>query len=233
MNPRKILLADDDVKILKAVNGYLTRKGFILMAVDCGRKVLDNFLGFQPDLVILDITMPDIDGFEVCRKIRETNDVPVIFISAKGDINDKILGFTLGSDDYLTKPFFNDELLLRIKAILKRIEKGTAAAQNVITISDFIIDRAARSVAKGGRRLELTLKEFNLLWLLAANRDQVLTRELLIQHIWETDYNEDQGVLNALIKRLREKVEDDPANPCYIKTVRGVGYRFNQIRENR
>lgn len=226
MNSKKILVVDDDAKTLKGIKGFLTRNGFTLMTVGSGRKALNSIGDFDPDLVILDIMMPDIDGFEVCRQIRQNNDVPVIFLSAKAEITSKILGFTLGGDDYITKPFYNEELLLRIKALLKRANSGSGAGPNVLNFSDLVINKAARIVEKSGRRLHLTPKEFSLLWLLASNHDMVLSREQLIRYIWKTDYYEDPGILNALIKRLREKVEDDPANPCYLKTVRGMGYRF-------
>jgi DNA-binding response OmpR family regulator len=224
---KKILVADDEPKILKAVADYLKWEGFEVYTTRDGDEVLREFKHIQPDLLILDITMPKTDGFEVCRKIREESKVPIIFLSAKASTIDKITGLTLGSDDYLTKPFDNTELLLRIKAVLRRTaEKPEDGSNEIIKVPGLVINREAMTVELDGEETELTSKEFDMLWLLANRPNKVFTREQLLDQVWGTEYYGDTGVVTTLIKRLREKIEPDTENPKYIKTIRGVGYKF-------
>lgn len=228
MNEKKILIADDDLKMVKFLNGFLRREGFVTETANNGHDVLEKWAGFKPDIILLDIMMPQMDGLEVCRRIRENSDIPIIILSAKTQTVDKIIGFSLGIDDYLTKPFHRDELLMRIRAVLRRAPESSdrRSKTEVIQILGLIIDKTARTVLKDGREIDLTLKEFDLLWLLARHPKQVFTREQLLYHIWGTDFAEDTGIVTTLVKRTREKIEEDPANPVFIKTVRGVGYKL-------
>lgn len=225
---KHILVADDEPKILKILVNALQREGYQVTAAEDGEEALEKFAICNPDLVLLDVMMPKLDGFEVCRQIREKSNLPVIFLSAKGEIMDRIVGLTLGSDDYIGKPFDTAELLLRIKAIMRRAMDRAQIEENneVIKVTGLTIDRTSRSVEVEGEDAQLTSKEFDLLWLLASRPNQVFTRDQLIYQIWHTEYAEDTGVVTTLVKRLREKIEPDPGNPRYIKTIRGVGYKF-------
>lgn len=224
----RILVADDEPRILKFLTGFLSREGFEVVTAADGSEVMAVFEEANPDLIVLDIMMPHMDGFEVCRKIRETSRVPIIILSAKNETLDRIMGLSLGCDDYLTKPFDSAELLLRIKAVMRRAADRSAVpeAKEVIRADGISINRTARTVEVEDRETDLTLKEFELLWLLASHPKQVFTREQLLYQIWDTDYTEDTGIVTTLVKRTREKIEKDPANPRIIKTVRGVGYKF-------
>ncbi|ADG82060.1 two component transcriptional regulator, winged helix family [Thermincola ferriacetica] len=227
MERKKILIADDEPKILKFLAGFLQREGFAVATAANGFDALAEFNRWQPDLLVLDVMMPKMDGYEVCRKIREQSNVPIIFLTAKNETFDKIMGLTLGSDDYLTKPFDSAELLLRIRAILRRVaDNSSVENKDVIKVPGLVINRATRTVEFEGKEIELTPKEFDLLWLLASHPNQVFTRDQLIYQIWDTEYCEDTGIVTTLVKRLREKIELDTANPRYIKTIRGVGYKF-------
>jgi len=224
---KKILVADDEPKILKAVTDYLEWEGFEVYTALDGEEALREFKHIRPDLLILDISMPKLDGFEVCRKIRETSRVPVIFLSAKTSTIDRITGLTLGSDDYLTKPFDNTELLLRIKAVLRRTaEMPEEGSKEIVEFPGLVVNKESMTVKINGKEIELTHKEFDMLWLLASRPNKVFTREQLLDQVWGTEYFGDTGVVTTLIKRLREKIEPDMENPKYVKTIRGVGYKF-------
>lgn len=222
----RIIVADDDPKILKGLKSFLSRNGYSVFTATNGYEVL-NLVTMKPDLILLDIMMPQVDGLETCRKIREESDVPIIFLSAKTDTTDKILGLALGSDDYITKPFDNDELLYRIKAVLRRATNHQITNAYLITLPDIEINKESRTVHVKGKRVELTPKEFDLLWLLASQPERVWNKEQLLFNIWETKFYEDTAVITSLVRRLRDKIEPDPVNPRFIKTVRGVGYRFS------
>ena len=226
MSQKTILVVDDDPKICKFLVNYLTREGYIVDSAHDGDEALVKFQEVKPNLIILDVMMPGKDGFEVCKQIRETSQVPIIFLSAKTDTEDRVMGLATGSDDYLTKPFDNAELLLRIRAILRRVEENIGVKDQEITVSGLEINRKTHQVKVNGREVELTGKEFELLWLLAENPNQVFTRDQLIYQVWDSYYTGDTGIVTTLVKRLREKIEDDPANPQYIKTNRGVGYKL-------
>lgn len=229
MNRKKILVADDEPKLLKFLSGFLEREGFEVAAAMDGWDVIDKYISYKPDLIVLDVMMPKMDGFEVCRRIRQESNVPVIFLSARGETMDRVMGLTFGSDDYLTKPFDSAELLLRIRAVLRRAETKPLGINQGYTISfpGLIINRNSRVVEVDGRETELTAREFDLLWLLAGHPNQVFTRNQILYQVWGEDYGEDTtGVITTLVKRLREKIEDDPAKPVIIKTIRGVGYKF-------
>ncbi|KGK82453.1 PhoP family transcriptional regulator [Desulfosporosinus sp. HMP52] len=224
----KIIVAEDDIRLQKFLHQYLTREGFNVMVVGKGDEVITACFHFQPDLLLLDIMMQGMDGFEVCRKIREESDLPIIILSAKDGNTDKILGLTLGCDDYITKPFENAELLLRIKAVLRRVKEfnHNKDGLNIIKLPGLTINRITRVTCLGDKEVKLTPKEFELLWLLSCRTDQVFTRDQLLYHIWGSEYYGNSEVVTMLVKRLREKIEPDVSNPYYIRTVHGVGYKL-------
>ncbi|MCG8402949.1 MAG: response regulator transcription factor [Firmicutes bacterium] len=223
-----ILAVDDDPKILKILEHSLTREGFTVVCAADGFEALDRAREKKPDLVLLDIMMPGMDGFETLRKLKEFLDVPVIILSARGEEVDRVVGFRMGVDDYQTKPFSPVELALRVKAVLRR-GAAVAAGQSVKEVLKFgrlIIDYNKRLVHNGDRIINLTPKEFELLWLMASYPGQVFTKSHLLERIWESTYEGDENTVNVHIRRLREKIEADPSSPIYIKTVWGMGYKF-------
>lgn len=228
MDRKKILVADDEPTILKFLAAVLDRAGFVVTTATNGREALEEYKNSRPDLIILDVMMPKMDGFEVCHKIREESSVPIIFLTAKKDTVNKITGLSLGSDDYLTKPFDSVELLLRIHAILRRSIDNSDERGNkkIIKVQGLVLNRASRVVEVNGVEVDLTPKEFDLLWLLASHPNLVFTKDQLIYQIWDTKFCENTGIVTTLVKRLREKIEGDHNNPLYIKTIRGVGYKF-------
>ncbi len=232
MDQKKILVVDDEPQILKVVDARLHKEGYTVVTAADGEQALKKFAEQVPDLVVLDLMLPKLDGFEVCREIHKTSTVPIIILSAKGDEVDKIVGFQLGVDDYLTKPFSPSELALRIKAVLRRTAgRGAQHEQETTAVAcgELHIDRQKRVVKVRGVPVDLTAKEFEFLWLLATHPEYVFTREQLLYQIWESDYTGDLNNVTVLVSRLREKIEQDPANPVYIKTVWGVGYKLGVI----
>lgn len=225
---KKILVAEDDARLQKFLYNFLTKEGFNVMVVGQGQEVITECGHFQPDLLLLDIMMPGMDGFEVCRKIREGSTLPIVFLSAKGENTDKILGLTLGCDDYITKPFDNTELLLRIKALLRRVEAHNPQENglNIVTLPGLTINRITRVTKVKGKVVNITSKEFDFLWLLSKRPDQVFTRKQLLYETWDSDYYGNPEVVTTLVKRLRQKIEPDVTNPYYIKTIHGVGYKL-------
>ncbi|ACL18355.1 response regulator transcription factor [Desulfitobacterium hafniense] len=225
----KIMLVDDERSIQKAVEYIVRENGYQFCYVDNGLEALEVFAGEAPDLLILDVMLPGLDGFAVCEKIRSFSDVPIIFLSAKGDIVDKGIGFKMGGDDYLVKPFSSMELDFRIKALLRRphrLEDEPNNSDEVLKIGDLELRLNEYEVYSGGEKVELTAKEFEVLAFLAKNRGQVFTREQLLDRIWGLDFEGDTNTVTVFIRRIREKIEADPAKPQYILTVWGVGYKF-------
>jgi DNA-binding response OmpR family regulator len=226
---KRILVVDDDPKILKALDQALRKEGYEVMRAADGEEALSLAREEEPDLIVLDIMLPKLDGFEVCAKIRALSNVPILILSARGEEMDKVVGFNVGADDYLTKPFRLSELVLRVRAILRRT---AAAAPSLITdgapirFKEMEINRAARSVTVRAKQVELTPKEFDLLWLLASHPGNVFSREAILQRVWHSDYTGDEAALTVCVRRLREKIEHDPGNPEYIKTIWGIGYKF-------
>lgn len=220
----KILVVDDEATLLKTVHAYLQQEGYAVQTAVNGRSALQLFREFQPDLVVLDIMLPEIDGLEVLRQLRQTSDVYVIMLTAKADEADKVIGLGMGADDYITKPFSNRELVARVKASLRRL--GSASTKTEIVSSHLRLDEDARLVWKNGVPLDLTPIEFDLLYVLMRHHGRALSREQLIEHVWGFDYYGDDRVVDVHIGRLRKKVEDDPAHPTLIATAWGAGYRF-------
>ncbi|HBK60438.1 MAG TPA: DNA-binding response regulator [Firmicutes bacterium] len=232
MVARKVLVVDDEPSIVELVQFNLEKEGFEVAQAYDGESALDAFRSDRFDLVILDLMLPGMDGLEVCQAIRRGSQVPVIMLTAKTDEFDRVLGLSIGADDYVTKPFSPRELVARVKAILRRQAMDSQSGQDeqgvhVIRVRDLVIDGDRFEVEVGGARVDLTPKEFELLRFLAANAGRVLTRELLLEKVWGYDYAGNTRTVDVHIRRLRQKVESDDANPAYIHTVHGVGYKFS------
>lgn len=221
-----ILAVDDDPKILKLLQHVLVREGFDVVCASNGYEALSKARENSPDLVVLDIMMPGMDGFETLQKMKEFLDAPVIILSARGDEVDRVVGFRLGVDDYQVKPFSPVEFVLRIKAVLRRSAIPSPNAEKVLRYNQLLIDYNKRIVKKGDREITLTHKEFELLWLMASHPDQVFTKSQLLDRVWDSSFEGYDNTVNVHIRRLREKIEGDPSNPRYIKTVWGMGYKF-------
>ncbi|MCR4805417.1 MAG: response regulator transcription factor [Clostridia bacterium] len=228
---RKVLIIEDEKPISDIIKFNLTKEGYEVETAYDGQEGLDKALSCGPQLVLLDIMLPMMSGFEVCKKIRETSEVPIIMLTAKEEEADKVLGLELGADDYITKPFGMRELLARIKANLRRSELMTDkddAPADVQVFGRLEIDMNRYEVRKDGKPLDLTLREFELLRYLATRDDKVFSREQLLEDVWGYEYYGDIRTVDVTIRRLREKLEDDPGDPGYIITKRGIGYFFKK-----
>lgn len=229
---KKILIVDDEKPISDIIKFNLTKEGYEVATAYDGRAALQLFEQDTPDLVILDLMLPELDGLEVAKEIRKTSHVPIIMLSAKDSEFDKVIGLEIGADDYVTKPFSNRELQARVKAHLRRtetieaavIEEVTVAGSRTVMVGDLEIVPDAFVAKKHGQELELTHREFELLHHLANHLGQVMTREHLLETVWGYDYFGDVRTVDVTIRRLREKIEDQPSRPEYILTRRGVGY---------
>ena len=226
---KKILVVDDEKPISDIIKFNMVKEGYEVVTAFDGREALEMFEAERPDILILDLMLPEMDGLEVARTIRKTSNVPIIVLSAKDSEFDKVIGLEIGADDYMTKPFSNRELQARVKAILRRtdltIENQEAeAAPTEIVIGDLQILTDAFVVKRHGEELDLTHREFELLYHLATHIGQVMTREHLLETVWGYDYFGDVRTVDVTIRRLREKIEDIPSRPEYILTRRGVGY---------
>ena len=222
------MVAEDDTSIQQFLQILLAREGFSVIVVGKGTEVITGCHNCKPDLLLLDIMMPGMDGFEVCRKIREESDLPIIILSARDRNTDKVLGLTLGCDDYITKPFESAELLLRIKAVMRRVKENSYQnnGQIIVKLPGLTINLINRVTEVGGSEVDLTPKEFALLWLLSNHPKQVFTRDQILYQIWSLDNYSNPAVVTTLVKRLREKIEPDVNNPFYVITVQGVGYKL-------
>ncbi|MBT1280369.1 response regulator transcription factor [Thermoanaerobacter sp. CM-CNRG TB177] len=224
---KKILVVDDEIKILEVVKSYLEREGFSVITETNGNNVLDTFKKEKPDLVILDLMLPGISGEELCKRLRQFSNVPILMLTAKVQESDKINGFSIGADDYITKPFSPRELVMRVKAILRRTTDDVPLAEVMsFNNDDLVVDLRAHTVRKKGVVVNLTPNEFKILKFLIRNPNRVFTREELIEKVMGFDYEGYDRTIDAHIKNLRQKIEDDTKNPVYIKTVYGVGYKF-------
>ncbi|MCL5780322.1 MAG: response regulator transcription factor [Firmicutes bacterium] len=234
MSNGTILIADDDRRIVKIVSHSLEQEGYKVMAAQDGEEAVRLATTMNPDLVIMDIMMPKLDGLEASQKIKAKVDVPIIILSAKDDVVDKIVGFKMGVDDYQTKPFSPAELALRVKAVLRR-SKSTPEKKNkeILDYSDVYIEYAKRLVRIWGKEVTLTAKEFDMLWLMASHPNQIFSRLQLLEQIWESHFEGDEDTVTVHIRRLRRKIEKDAANPDLIKTVWGVGYKFEPPNKER
>ncbi|ERM92910.1 response regulator transcription factor [Caldanaerobacter subterraneus] len=224
---KKIFVVDDEIKILEVVKSYLEREGFSVITETNGNNVLDTFKKEKPDLVILDLMLPGISGEELCKRLRQFSNVPILMLTAKVQESDKINGFSIGADDYITKPFSPRELVMRVKAILRRTTDDVPLAEVMsFNNDDLVVDLRAHTVRKKGVVVNLTPNEFKILKILIRNPNRVFTREELIEKVMGFDYEGYDRTIDAHIKNLRQKIEDDTKNPVYIKTVYGVGYKF-------
>ena len=221
-----ILLVEDDHAIGEITAKGLTQAGFRVTREQDGRQSLIRFRQGGFDLVLLDIMLPSLDGLEVCRQMRGESPVPIIMLTAKTETMDVVVGLEAGADDYVTKPFEMPELIARVRALLRRL--GDPTDNEMIVLGDLEIDAPAHKVSRGGSLIPLTATEFKLLVTLARHAGQVMTREMLLDLVWEYNYLGDSRVVDMAIKRLREKVETDASNPALIETVRGVGYRIDR-----
>jgi two-component system alkaline phosphatase synthesis response regulator PhoP len=225
MSNAKILVVDDEQVIVNTVRAYLELEGYAVSTASDGQAALKAARSFRPDLIVLDIMLPRMDGIEVLRRLRQDSEVYVLILTAKTEETDKIVGLGVGADDYLTKPFSPRELVARVKAILRR-GRNTTTDELILVFRRLRIDAGARKVWKDDKLIELTPIEFDLLNALAQHCGRVLSREQLIEHVWGHDYYGDERVADVHIGRLRKKLEDDPANPTLIVTARAAGYRF-------
>ncbi|MCB9098516.1 MAG: response regulator transcription factor [Anaerolineales bacterium] len=226
---QRILVVDDEAGIRQVVELYLKREGFEIDLAPDGRTALAAVDRTPPDLIVLDLTMPDMDGLEVTRAVRKKLDVPIIMLTSRDEDIDKIVGLELGADDYMTKPFNPRELTARVKAILRRAGKQAPAETkaSAITAGDLTVDPLSRSVTVAGKPVELTATAFDLLWLFVSHPNQVFSREQLLEQVWGYDFYGDTNTVTVQIRRLRTQIEADPNNPHYIQTVWGVGYKFS------
>lgn len=224
----KILLVDDEKTLVKALKFNLEKEGFQVEEAFDGEEALKKAFEVNPDIIILDLMLPGLDGFEVCREIRKKKEIPIIMLTAKGEDIDKVLGLELGADDYMTKPFNPRELVARIKAILRRSSSRNTELRKQIQIGSLWIDLLQHRVRLKGREIDLTAKEFALLSLLASNAGRVYSRDQLLAQIWGYDYFGDARTVDVHIRHLREKIEKDPGNPRMILTVWGTGYKFRE-----
>jgi len=224
----KILIVDDEALLVKGIRFNLQNDGFDVISGCNGLDAVKLAKEELPDLIILDIMMPEMDGLTACARIREFSDVPIILLTAKSEDMDKLLGFDQGADDYVTKPFNILELKARIRALLKRSSARTVETNDELVIGPIRLDRDSRNAYKAGVLVELTAKEFDLIALLMSNPNRVYSREALLDTLWTYEYRSDIRTLDVHIRRLREKLEDDPADPQYIMTKWGVGYYFKK-----
>ena len=228
VNKQKILIVDDDANIAELISLYLTKECFDTMIVEDGESALRAVDTFAPNLILLDLMLPGIDGYQVCREVRSSSSVPIIMLSAKGEIFDKVLGLELGADDYMEKPFDSKELVARVKAVLRRYKPAAAVpakpAVECVEYPDLTINKTNYSVMYMGKNVDMPPKELELLYFLAASPNQVFTREQLLDHIWGYEYIGDTRTVDVHIKRLREKIKDH-AN-WKIATIWGIGYKF-------
>ncbi len=231
---KNILIVDDEPHIVELIRFNLHKEGYTTFEAENGNAALDIIRNNKIDLVILDIMMSDKDGYEVLKEIRfnkETRNLPVILLSARSEEIDKILGLELGADDYITKPFSVKELVVRVKALFRRIESLKPDAEEKIRFGDVEVDLTRRSVKKNNKEIALSFKEFELLKLLIENRGRVLDRDFILQRVWGYEFDGDTRTVDVHIRFLRKKLEDDEKNPRYIETVRGVGYRLREGSE--
>lgn len=224
----KILVVDDEPHIVELIAYHLEREGFTVATAADGPDALDKVGEERPDLVLLDVMLPGLDGFSVCQRIRRQHDVPIILLTAKTAEDDRVFGLEVGADDYITKPFGHRELLARVKAVLRRA-RGYSRPGEVLRRGPLVIDTERRLAALDGEPLELTLKEFDLLHLLASHPGRAFSRDELLRDVWGYDYVGTTRTVDVHVQRLRQKLGDDPAAPRFIQTVHGIGYRFRDV----
>jgi len=220
----KVLVIDDDINICELIRLYLEKDGYEVTSAYNGLKAIEIFKAYAPNIVVLDIMLPSIDGWQVCREIRKVSSIPIIMLTAKGETFDKVLGLELGADDYMVKPFEPKELVARVKAVLRRFEHKVSDVLEIV-FPNLVINKTNYSVKLYGKDLELPPKELELLFFLSSNPNKVFTREQLLEQVWGFDFYGDSRTVDVHVKRLREKIESDEQR-WQLKTVWGVGYKF-------
>jgi DNA-binding response OmpR family regulator len=223
----KILVVDDEPEIVRLVRAYLERAGFTVVTASEGREALAVFRHERPNLVILDLNLPGLDGLDVCRSMRRVSDIPIIMLTARMEETDRLIGLEMGADDYVVKPFSPREIVARVRAVLRRSEVGLARPE-VVSVGGITLDLSRRTASVASRPLDLTTMEFDLLALLAAHPGQVFGRLQLLERVQGDAYEGYERTIDVHIKNLRKKLGDDPQDPRFIETVRGIGYRFSQ-----
>lgn len=226
MSPQEILIIEDEPSIAEVVDIYLRRAGYQVRTARDGNAALQMLDQHLPDLVVLDVMLPGTDGFSILRWLRDRSDVPVIIITARREEVERIAGLELGADDYVVKPFSPQELVSRVRAVMRRIHREENRAEKALTYGDLGIDPQTRLVSLAGQEISLTSREFDLLWLLAQHPRQVFTREQLLERVWGVTEYIDPGTVTVHLRRLREKIEKDASHPVRLVTVWGVGYKF-------
>jgi DNA-binding response OmpR family regulator len=222
-----VLVVDDEPTVREVIRRYLERDGFAVREAADGRGALQDILANPPDLIVLDLMLPGLDGLALTRQVRKNLTVPIIMLTAKGETTDRIYGLDVGADDYISKPFSPLELVSRIRAVLRRSTDATVPQPPAVEFTGLKIDPAARQVTVRQQNVALTAKEFDLLWFLARHPRQVFTRSQLLDHVWGYEFDGDSSTITVNIRRLREKIEVDPSAPAFILTVWGVGYKFD------
>ena len=224
---QRILTVDDELSIIRFLRSNLEDRGYTVISATNGEEALHMIEMELPDLIILDVMMPKMDGFEVCRQLREWSQIPIIMLSARGDEKDKVRCLDLGADDYIVKPFGANELIARVSAVLRRTKAASVSpTKSSVTSGDLVINFTARQVTRAGLEIKLTPTEYALLQELAVNMGKVLTHTHLLNRVWGPEYREEREYLHVFVRRLRSKLESDPNNPKHILTVSGVGYQF-------
>lgn len=225
----RVLLIEDDPAVREGVELGLRRRGHEVRSAATGEAGLDALSEFRPDLLLLDLMLPGMNGVQVCRRVREDSQLPIIMLTARGDDFDMIVGLEAGADDYIVKPARPEVIEARIRAVLRRIEDTGPERPATEVHGDLTIDRAGLTVTKAGRRLALAPSELKLLLHLSAAPEQVFSRQQLLEHVWEHSYHADARLVDACVRRLRNKIEDDSGTPRYVQTLRGFGYRFGPL----
>jgi DNA-binding response OmpR family regulator len=227
MSGARVLVVDDEAIVRDVLTRYLEKEGFQVDAAADGEAALDLALRSRPDIVILDLMLPKLDGLEVFRRLRETSDTPVLMLTAKGEEVDRVVGLELGADDYVAKPFSPREIVARIRAVLRRANRAAQdGSRPPIVVGDLTVDRSRREVRRHGQTVHLTRKEYDLLELLASHPGRTFTRTELLEEVWDFAWDGDSSTVTVHVRRLREKIEDDASEPRHLVTVWGVGYRF-------
>ncbi|MFC9587026.1 response regulator [Streptomyces yangpuensis] len=225
----RVLLIEDDPSIREGVGLGLRRRGHEVRAAETGEEGLALMATFHPELVLLDLMLPGINGVQVCHRIRQTSEVPIIMLTARGDDFDIVIGLEAGADDYIVKPARTEVIEARIKAVLRRLSDPVGTRPGIETHGELSIDRAGLTIAKNGERVALAPSEIKLLLHLSASPEQVFSRQQLLEYVWDHSYHADARLVDACVRRLRHKIEDPARSPRYIQTVRGFGYRFGPL----
>ncbi len=227
---KKVLVVDDERPIVEILKINLQKEGYVVFEAYDGEDAVSKAMTVSPDLILLDVMLPKLDGFSVCKKIREKSSVPILMLTAREEELDKVLGLELGADDYITKPFSIRELMARVKANMRRteviVEEKVEKPQEKLVIGDFMLDFNRYELYKKDKLIDLTIREFDLIKFLASQPNKVFSRQSLLESVWDYEYYGDVRTVDVTVRRLREKVEDDPSEPTVIMTKRGVGYYF-------